>query len=60
MPDWLKTFAEASPVTLTANTARSYALTHGTPAALGDTLIWIGVLLLIFIPLCVWRYRRMS
>jgi ABC-2 type transport system ATP-binding protein len=60
MPDWLKTFAEASPVTLTANTARSYALTHGRPPSLGDALVWIAALLLIFIPLCVWRYRRMS
>jgi ABC transporter DrrB family efflux protein len=60
MPDWLKTFAEASPVTLTANTARSYALYPGRPGSLGDTLIWIAVLLVVFIPLCVWRYRRMS
>ena len=60
MPDWLKTFAEASPVTLTANTARAYALDPGRPGALGDTLIWIAVLLVVFIPLCVWRYRRMS
>jgi ABC-2 type transport system ATP-binding protein len=60
MPDWLKTFAEASPVTITANTARSYALDPGRPGALGDALLWIAVLLLIFIPLCVWRYRRMS
>jgi ABC transporter DrrB family efflux protein len=60
MPDWLKTFAEASPVTLTANTARSYALVHGRPGSLGGALVWIAVLLVIFIPLCVWRYRRMS
>jgi ABC-2 type transport system permease protein/oleandomycin transport system permease protein len=60
MPDWLKTFAEASPVTITANTARSYALTPGRPPSLGDALIWIAALLVVFIPLCVWRYRRMS
>jgi ABC-2 type transport system ATP-binding protein len=60
MPDWLKTFAQASPVTLTANTARSYALGPGRPGSLGGALIWIAVLLVIFIPLCVWRYRRMS
>jgi ABC-2 type transport system ATP-binding protein len=60
MPDWLRTFAQSSPVTLTANTARSYALTHGRPGSLGDALIWIAALLVIFIPLCVWRYRRMS
>jgi ABC-2 type transport system ATP-binding protein len=60
MPDWLQTFAKASPVTLTANTARSYALDGGVPASLGGAAAWIGALLLVFIPLCVWRYRRMS
>jgi len=60
MPSWLRTFAEASPVTLTADSARSYALTHGVPGALGDTAVWVGALLAVFIPLCVWRYRRMT
>jgi ABC-2 type transport system permease protein/oleandomycin transport system permease protein len=60
MPTWLRTFAEASPVTLTVDVARSYALTHGVPGSLGDASAWIGGLLALFIPLCVWRYRRMS
>jgi ABC-2 type transport system permease protein/oleandomycin transport system permease protein len=60
MPDWLRSFSSHSPVTLTANTARSYALVPGTPSSLGATAAWIGGLLLVFIPLCVWRYRRMS
>jgi ABC-2 type transport system ATP-binding protein len=60
MPDWLQTFAKASPVTLTANTARSFALVGGVPGSLGGTLAWIGGLLVVFIPLCVWRYRRMT
>ncbi|MFL5782841.1 MAG: ABC transporter permease, partial [Thermoleophilaceae bacterium] len=60
MPDWLQTFAASSPVTLTANTARSYALEGGVPASLGETAAWIACLLVVFIPLCVWRYRRMS
>jgi ABC transporter DrrB family efflux protein len=59
MPDWLQAFAKASPVTLTADAARSYALT-GAPNSLGGTAAWIGGLLAVFIPLCVWRYRRMS
>ena len=59
MPDWLQAFAEVSPVTLTADAARSYALT-GAPASLAGAAAWIGVLLAVFIPLCVWRYRRMS
>lgn len=60
MPAWLQAFARASPVTLTANTARSYALLPGTPRSLPATVAWIAGLLAEFIPLCVWRYRRMS
>jgi ABC-2 type transport system ATP-binding protein len=60
MPDWLQAFAKASPVTLTANAARSFTLDPGVPASLGGALAWSGALLAVFIPLCVWRYRRMS
>ncbi|MEA2420931.1 MAG: type transport system ATP-binding protein, partial [Thermoleophilaceae bacterium] len=60
MPDWLQAFAKVSPVTLTTNTARSYALDGGVPGSLGGCIAWIAGLLLLFIPLCVWRYRRMS
>jgi ABC-2 type transport system permease protein/oleandomycin transport system permease protein len=60
MPAWLQSFSRASPVTLTADVARSYALTAGTPSSLGETAAWIAGVLAVFIPLCVWRYRRMS
>jgi ABC transporter DrrB family efflux protein len=60
MPDWLQAVAKVSPVTLTANTARSYALQGGVPGSLGGAAAWIAGLLALFIPLCVWRYRRMS
>jgi ABC transporter DrrB family efflux protein len=60
MPNWLQTFAEVSPVTLTADAARAYALDGGMPGSLAGTAAWIVGLLAIFIPLCVWRYRRMS
>jgi len=60
MPGWLQSFSRVSPVTLTANTARSYALIPGTPTSLGESAAWIGGLLFLFVPLCVWRYRRMS
>ena len=60
MPDWLQAFAEASPVTLTEDVARSYALYGGVPESLAGAAAWIIGLLVIFIPLCVWRYRRMS
>jgi ABC transporter DrrB family efflux protein len=60
MPSWLEAFAKASPVTLTADTARSFALERGVPSSLGATSAWIAGLLIVFVPLCVWRYRRMS
>jgi ABC transporter DrrB family efflux protein len=60
MPDWLQAFAKVSPVTLTANAARSYALYPGVPGSLGGALAWVAGILAVFIPLSVWRYRRMS
>jgi ABC-2 type transport system ATP-binding protein len=58
-PDWLQTVAKINPVTVTANAARSLAL-YGTPVSLGAAAAWIGGLLAVFIPLSVWRYRRIS
>jgi ABC transporter DrrB family efflux protein len=60
MPSWLQPFAKASPVTLTANAARTLALTGGVPSSLGESLAWIAGILAVFVPLSVWRYRRMS
>ncbi len=59
LPSWLEAIAKVSPVTLTADAARSLALT-GTPTSLGGALAWTFGLLAVFVPLCVWRYRRMS
>jgi len=59
LPHWLQAFAKISPVTITADAARSLAL-FGTPASLGAAAAWIAGLLTVFIPLSVWRYRRMS
>jgi ABC transporter DrrB family efflux protein len=59
LPDWLQVIAKVSPVTLTANAARSLALVPGTPSSLGGAIAWIAGLLAVFIPLSVWRYRRM-
>ena len=60
LPDWLQTIAKVSPVTLTANAARSLALVPGTPSSLGGAIAWIAGILAVFIPLSVWRYRRMT
>ena len=60
LPSWLQVIAKVSPVTLTANAARSLALVPGTPSSLGGAIAWIAGLLAVFIPLSVWRYRRMT
>src|SRR6516225_7412958 len=60
LPGWLQTIAKVSPVTLAANAARSLALVSGTPSSLGGAIAWIAGLLAVFIPLSVWRYRRMT
>jgi ABC transporter DrrB family efflux protein len=58
-PDWLEAFAKVNPVTVTADAARSLSL-FGTLGSLGAAAAWIGGLLAVFIPLSVWRYRRIS
>jgi ABC transporter DrrB family efflux protein len=58
-PDWLQTFAKINPVTVTADAARSLAF-YGTTASLGAAAAWIGGLLAVFIPLSIWRYRRIG
>ena len=60
MPSWLQPFAKASPVTLTADAARTLALSRGVPSSLGESLAWIAGILAVSVPLSVWRYRRMS
>jgi ABC-2 type transport system permease protein/oleandomycin transport system permease protein len=58
MPGWLQGFAEHQPVSVTANAARDLIL--GTPAtsAVLEALAWCFGILLVFVPLAVWRYRR--
>jgi ABC transporter DrrB family efflux protein len=60
LPGWLEAIAKVSPVTLAADAARSLALVPGTPSSLGGAIAWIAGLLAVFIPLSVWRYRRMT
>jgi ABC transporter DrrB family efflux protein len=60
LPDWLQTIAKVSPVTLVANAARTFASTGGVSDSLGWALVWIVGILVVFVPLSVWRYRRMS
>ncbi|MGH2727137.1 MAG: ABC transporter permease, partial [Actinomycetota bacterium] len=58
MPGWLQWWAQNQPVSVTANAVRSIVL--GQPA--GDDVLkclaWCVVLLAIFVPFSVSRYRK--
>jgi ABC transporter DrrB family efflux protein len=59
MPSWLQAFAEVQPISVTANTVR--ALMLGTPVEhLWHMLAWMAGILLVFIPLSVRQYRRLT
>jgi ABC-2 type transport system permease protein/oleandomycin transport system permease protein len=61
MPGWLQVFAENNPITHVAETSRWLATGIGDASDhLMWSLIWIVALLVVFIPLSVNRYRRMT
>ncbi len=60
MPGWLQGWATISPVTVTADAARALSLGGPVAGPLWQSLVWTAGLLAIFVPLSVWRYRRMT
>ncbi len=61
MPSWLQVFAENNPITHVAEASRALATGIGGVAEpLLWSLAWIVGLLVVFVPLSVRRYRRMS
>lgn len=60
MPDWLRAVAEHSPVTLTVDAMRGLALGTEFWESLMRSSAWIVGIMVIFIPVAIWRYRRVS
>ncbi|HEV2075826.1 MAG TPA: ABC transporter permease, partial [Thermoleophilaceae bacterium] len=60
MPGWLEAFANVSPVTASADAARAFSIGGEVGEPLLLFLAWTAGILAVFVPLCVWRYRRMS
>ena len=60
MPGWLQAFVEVNPITLVTDTVRALAL--GEPFELFPDLawaaLWMVVILAVFVPLAIARYRR--
>ncbi|HEY7046867.1 MAG TPA: ABC transporter permease [Jatrophihabitantaceae bacterium] len=67
MPGWLQSFAKYNPITLIVNALRGWfddgvretLHIHAGVNAL-QSLAWIVGVLVVFVPLCVSRYRRLS
>ncbi|MBN2026046.1 MAG: ABC transporter permease, partial [Actinobacteria bacterium] len=58
MPSWLQGFATYQPVSATANAVRALSLGGPTLAYVLQTLAWCAGILLVFVPLSIWRYRH--
>jgi len=58
MPGWLQAFARSNPVTFTVDTVRTLSLGGAIWNNLWKSLVSIGGILLVFVPLTVDRYRR--
>lgn len=58
MPGWLQHFANVQPVSVTINAVR--ALVTGAPVGhwLWQSIVWTIGILVVFIPLAVYRYRN--
>ncbi|MGD8404281.1 MAG: ABC transporter permease [Anaerolineales bacterium] len=57
MPDWLQTFAKVQPISLTVNSVRALSL-GGDLSNVGLTLAWVVGIILVFVPLAIWQYRK--
>lgn len=60
MASWLQHFANNQPITFAATAARSYAFGAPMSGAIWKLLIWSLGIMLIFIPLSIYAYRRQT
>ncbi|MDQ4129536.1 MAG: ABC transporter permease, partial [Actinomycetota bacterium] len=60
MPSWIRTVVQVSPVTLTANAARDLSIGGPVTADLLGMLAWTAAIALVFVPLAVRRFRRVT
>jgi ABC-2 type transport system permease protein len=56
MPGWLQPFSKYQPITPMVDAVRS--LLTGSGNEVGLALAWSGLLLIVFTPIAVLRYRR--
>jgi len=60
MPVWLRLFAEHQPVSVTTTAVRTLVLGGSAGPEVLKALAWMAAILLVFVPLSIWRYQRTS
>ena len=63
MPSWLAWFAEHQPVSIAVNATRALMVGGPDPQTahwVTMTLVWSAIFLVLFVPIAVWRYRRVQ
>ena len=60
MPGWLQPVVEANPITLVADALRGLLLGGPALTPARQTLAWVVALTVVFAPLAIRRYRRLS
>jgi ABC-2 type transport system permease protein/oleandomycin transport system permease protein len=60
MPGWLQAFANHQPFAYVVLAARALMVGGPTAQVTVDALAWCGGILVVLVPLAVWRYRRVG
>ena len=60
MPWWLEGFARVNPITIVVDALRALFLGGPAAALVWKSLAWIVAIVLVFVPVAVYRYRRLS
>ena len=60
MPGWLQPWAENQPVSVVVNAARALTIGGPTTELVVKSIAWIIGIILVFAPLAVRRYRKVS
>ena len=58
MPGWLQAFVNVNPISHLVSTVRTLMLGGSYGTDLAWTLGWMAVLLIVFVPLALWGYRK--
>jgi len=58
MPGWLQAFASHQPVSVTASAVRGLMVQGPVLSNALQSIAWSALILLVFVPLAVSRYRR--